>query len=636
MITRATIDRIMQSINIEEVVADFVQLKKSGANFRGLSPFTAEKTPSFYVIPAKGIFKDFSSGKGGNAVAFLMELEKFSYPEALRWLAQKYQIEIEEDRNYDKEAEQAAKSHRESLLLVNEYAQKYFTEYLQSERGATIGLSYFRERGFRPEIITQFALGFAPEKRTEFTETALKSGYQKEFLTALGLTVEREDGTFYDRFAGRAMFPIHNLSGRVIAFGGRVLKKDEKTAKYLNSPESELYHKSDVLYGIFQAKTHIVKSDVCYLVEGYTDVISLHQAGFPQAVASSGTSLTEGQARLIRRFTKNVTVLYDGDAAGIRASLRGIDILLEQGLDVRVLLLPDGEDPDSIARKNPNQLEDLLTNKVQDFIAFKTEILLADAGNDPMRKADVLKELARTIALIDDPMRRSVLHAETARLLGADDRVFLSEINKNRLEKSVPNKDERSWIPTASEAVSPAEQPIISATGDQRAPQEKYLLRLLVHYPEKLIDEYTLAQKAVIELEGYEFEDAQCAQLFTHIASEVLAERPVTQESLVHLIDPDMSRFVVDLLTQDWTISEQWLKSFEIDVLHPEDNLVKDFESVLDRIKLKTMLGWVKEIDEEIKIADDPIVLQEKLIAKKMMMEEIQTITKKYGTAIFR
>lgn len=637
MINRSTIDKIMQAASIEEVVGDFVQLKRAGANFRGLSPFTAEKTPSFYVVPSKGIFKDFSSGKGGNAVAFLMEHEKISYPEALRWLAKRYNIEIEEDRNYDKEAEDAAKSLRESLFVVNEYAAKSFHEYLQTDAGSTIGLAYFKERNFTPKTIETFSLGFAPENRTEFTEKALKDGYKKEFLVQLGLTVERDNGSFYDRFAGRVMFPIHNLSGRVIAFGGRVLKKDEKTAKYLNSPESELYHKSSVLYGLFQAKSSIVKSDVCYLVEGYTDVISLHQAGFTQAVASAGTSLTEEQARLIRRFTKNVTVLYDGDAAGIRASMRGIDILLQQGLDVRVLLLPDGEDPDSLAKKDPNRLEHCLKEEVKDFISFKTDVLLVDAGQDPLKKAEVLKELARTIALIDDPMRRSVLHMETAKQMGADERIFLSEINKNRLEKAVPNREERDMIPSPTEAFPAPAVPIVGV-GDQKFPHELYLLRLLVHFPDALIEEYTLAQRAVMEMEGYEFEDTQAAALFTHIASEVLAERPVTQEGLVQIPDPSLSSLVVDLLTQEWNISENWAKSFEIEIETPEQNLAKDFESVMDRIKLKTILGWIKEIDEELKAIDhnNENALQEKLIAKKMFLEQIQEITKKYGTSIYR
>jgi DNA primase len=354
-------------------------------------------------------------------------------------------------------------------------------------------------------------------------------------------------------------------------------------------------------------------------------------------VASAGTSLTEEQARLIRRFTKNVTVLYDGDAAGIRASMRGIDILLQQGLDVRVLLLPDGEDPDSLAKNNPNELERCLAEEVKDFISFKTEILLADAGQDPLRKAEVLKELARTIALIDDPMRRSVLHMETSKQMGADERIFLSEINKNRLEKAVPNREEREMIPTPTEAFVPAPTPI-NGVGDQKFPHELYLLRLLVHFPDTLIEEYTLAQKAVMEMEGYEFEDQQAAALFTHIASEVLAERPVTQESLVQLADPELSRLVVELLTQEWTISENWTKSFEIEIDTPEQNVAKDFEAVMDRIKLKTILGWIKEIDEEIKSMDSyqAFELEEKLIAKKMFMVQIQEITKKYGTSIYR
>jgi DNA primase len=339
---------------------------------------------------------------------------------------------------------------------------------------------------------------------------------------------------------------------------------------------------------------------------------------------------------LIRRFTKNVTVLYDGDAAGIRASMRGIDILLQQGLDVRVLLIPDGEDPDSLAKKDPNRLETCLKEEVKDFISFKTDVLLVDAGQDPLKKAEVLKELARTIALIDDPMRRSVLHLETSRQMGADERIFLSEINKNRLEKAVPNREERDLIPTPTDAFPTPPTPIVGV-GDQKFPHELYLLRLLVHFPDALIEEYTLAQRAVMELEGYEFEDTQSAALFTHIASEVLAERPVTQELLVQIPDPSISSLVVDLLTQEWQISENWTKSFEIEIKSPKENIAKDFESVMDRIKLKTILGWIKEIDEEIKVAEqNESELQEKLIAKKMFLEQIQEITRKYGTSIYR
>ncbi|HEX2394003.1 MAG TPA: DNA primase, partial [Bacteroidales bacterium] len=348
MIDRATIDRIFNAADIVEVIGEFVSLKKAGQNYRGLSPFKNEKTPSFFVSPAKGIFKCFSTGKGGNVVTFLMENDKLTYPEALRYLAKKYNIEIIEKEETIQELQ--IKNERESLLAVNQFACQHFMDTLYTQEGKAIGLSYFSERGFREDIIHKFQLGYSREEKNAFTRTAIDKSYKLEFLIKTGLTIQRDNYTI-DRFHGRVMFPIHGLTGQVLGFGGRVMKSDDKTAKYINSPESEIYHKSDILYGLYFARQSILKNDKCYLVEGYTDVISMHQAGIENVVASSGTSLTQNQIRLIKRFTHNVTVLYDGDEAGIKASLRGIDLLLEEGLNVRVVLLPDGEDPDSYARK---------------------------------------------------------------------------------------------------------------------------------------------------------------------------------------------------------------------------------------------------------------------------------------------
>lgn len=625
----------MQAALIEEVVGDFVALKRAGANFRGLSPFTNEKTPSFYVVPAKGIYKDFSSGNGGNAVNFLMEHEKLSYPEALRWLANKYNIEIEEDRDVDKAALEQARNERESLLIVNAFAQKFFADYLLTdERGKSIGLSYFRQRGLSPQSIETFGLGFAPESRTAFTEAALKAGYQRNYLESLGLTVTRDDGSFYDRFAGRVMFPIHDISGKVIAFGGRILKKDEKTAKYLNSPESELYHKSKVLYGLFQAKKAIIKEDLCFLVEGYTDVISMHQAGIQNVVASAGTSLTEDQARLIRRFTNNVTVLYDGDAAGIRASIRGIDILLEQGLDVRVLLLPDGQDPDSFAQSNPQELERMVKEDAKDFVSFKADMLLKDASNDPLKKADVLKELARTISIIDDPMKRSVLTTEVARNVAADERVLIAEVNKHRLDKKLP-KEERQQAQVEIQPVAPPqEEPKVDSS--TRIPQERYLMKLLVLHAEKPFEDFTVAQRVVEELEGYDWEDSACASLFTHIASNVLSEKEVKTDDLVQIQDPQLSKMVVDYLTSDPTLSKHWEEKYDAQIPTPDDNYVRDLHSALDRLKLKMLVKWMDECDAKIKNPASDEELLEELNHKKLLQIEIKEIADKYGITIIR
>src|ERR1700744_2687337 len=390
MITKPTIDRIMEAIDIVEVGDEFVQLKKRGANYVGLSPFSNERTPSFTVSPAKGIFKDFSSGKGGSAVTFLMEHEKLTYPEALKWLAKKYGIEVEEtvDTAENKEAE----NHRESLMIVTAYAAKYFHEsLLETDEGKAIGLSYFKERGFNNDTIKKFELGYSPDQWEAFTGQAIKDGYSAQYLEETGLCIKRDNGSLYDRWRGRVMFPIHSFTGRVIAFGGRTLKNDKSVAKYVNSPESGIYHKSSVLYGLYFAKKAIRDEDNCFLVEGYADVLSVFQAGIENVVASSGTSLTNEQIRLIGRFTQNITILYDGDAAGVKASLRGLDMILVAGLNVKVVLFPDGHDPDSYVRKMGTAgFKKHIEENKKDFILYKADLLLKDAGNDPIKQAEVI------------------------------------------------------------------------------------------------------------------------------------------------------------------------------------------------------------------------------------------------------
>src|ERR1700761_8882013 len=436
MITKPTIDRIMEATDIVEVIGEFVQLKKRGANYVGLSPFANEKTPSFTVSPAKGIFKDFSSGKGGSAVTFLMELEKFTYPEALKWLAKKYGIEIEETQESAEDRE--AENHRESLLIVTGYAAKFFHDtLLDTEEGKNIGLSYFKERGFNSETIKKFELGYSPDQCEAFTGQAIKDSYQEEFLVESGLSVKRDNGTLYDRYRGRVMFPIHSFTGRVIAFGGRTLKKDKNVPKYVNSPESEIYHKSSVLYGLYFAKKAIREQDNCFLVEGYADVISVFQAGIENVVASSGTSLTVEQVRLIGRLTKNITILYDGDAAGIKASLRGLDITLEEGLNVKVVLFPDGHDPDSYVRSvGTNAFKNHIDKNRKDVILYKTDMLLKDAGTDPIRRAEVIREIVESIAKIPDSIKASVFIRECSHILEIDERALLTELNKMRQAKA--------------------------------------------------------------------------------------------------------------------------------------------------------------------------------------------------------
>ncbi|MFT6698552.1 MAG: DNA primase [Porticoccaceae bacterium] len=444
MISRSTIDRVFESARVEEVIGEFVQLKKAGSNFKGLSPFTDEKSPSFMVSPVKQIWKDFSTGKGGNSVSFLMEHEHYSYPEALKWLAKKYNIEIEETEQTDEQKEQT--NERESMFLVSNFAKDYFHDLmLNTNQGKAIGLSYFKERGFTEETIKKFDLGYCLDQWDNFTNAALTKGYDLKYLASTGLTIVKENKQF-DRFKGRVMFPIHSMSGRILGFGGRILTADKKAAKYLNSPESDIYHKSKILYGIYQAKKEIAKQDNCFLVEGYTDVISFNQSGIENVVASSGTALTSDQIRLVNRLTKNITVLFDGDAAGIRASIRGIDLILEQGMNVKVVQFPDGEDPDSFAKSHSDiELKEYLDTAAQDFINFKVSLLLKDSNNDPIKKATVIRDIVTSISKIPDGIQREVYVQECSRIMDISERVLFSELaqllKKESFQKAKTNSN---------------------------------------------------------------------------------------------------------------------------------------------------------------------------------------------------
>ncbi len=480
MISKATIDTVFETARVEEVIGDFVQLKRAGSNFKGLSPFSEERSPSFMVSPAKGIWKDFSSGKGGNSVAFLMEHEKFTYPEAIRYLAKKYNIEIEETEQSDEE--KANTDVRESMFLVSEFAKNYFHDtLLNSEEGKAIGYSYFKERGFTNETIKKFALGYSPEAWDAFTKEALGKGYKLEFLESTGLTIPRDDRPF-DRFKGRVIFPIQSMSGRVLGFGGRILTNDKKAAKYLNSPESEIYHKSKVLYGIFQAKQSIAKLNNCYLVEGYTDVIQFNQSGIENVVSSSGTALTPDQIRLINRLTKNITVLFDGDAAGLRASIRGIDLILEEGMNVKICTFPDGEDPDSFAKKTSH--EDLvlyLENNAKDFIQFKASLLMNEAKNDPIKKADLIRDMVVSISKIPDRIQREIYIQECSRIMDISEQVLQSTlaqlVQKDVLEVGKKLKQEQK----AFEVVK-NENPIEAEKVDVLYRLERKIIEILLLY----------------------------------------------------------------------------------------------------------------------------------------------------------
>jgi len=427
LISKATIDQVFDTARVEEVIGDFVQLKKSGSNFKGLSPFSEERTPSFMVSPVKQIWKDFSTGKGGTSVSFLMEHEHFTYPEAIKYLARKYNIEIEETVQTDSDKEAAGE--RESMYLVSEFARTYYQNTLhKTDQGKAIGLSYFKERGFTDETIQDFQLGFSTDAWSGLTDSALKKGYKLKFLESTGLSIVKGEKQF-DRFKGRVLFPIHSMSGRVLGFGGRILAKNEKAAKYLNSPESDIYHKSKVLYGIYYAKQTIAKEDNCFLVEGYTDVIQFHQKGIKNVVSSSGTALTPDQIRLVNRLTKNITVLFDGDPAGIRASLRGIDLILEQGMNVKICTFPEGEDPDSFAKQNTlEELKDYLKSNAKDFIAYKASLLMEEAQNDPVAKANLIRDMVTSISKVSDNIQKEIYVRECSRIMDISEDVLFSTL----------------------------------------------------------------------------------------------------------------------------------------------------------------------------------------------------------------
>jgi DNA primase len=484
MISRETIDKIYQVAIIEDVVGEFVNLKKAGSSYRGLSPFANEKTPSFYVVPSKGIYKDFSSGKGGNVVDFLMQHEKFSYPEALRWLAAKYNIDIEEDEQSPED--QKEKSEREQLSIVTEFAARYFHDQLiHTEEGKLIGYSYFEERGFRHDTIVKFQLGYCPDGWDKMTSAAIEQQYNVEYLLKTGLTRQRDE-KYYDFFRGRVMFPIHNVSGKVIAFGGRTLKAEKDIAKYFNSPESELYNKSNVLYGLFLAKNSIVKYDMCYLAEGYTDVISMHQAGIENVVSSSGTSLTEGQVRMIRRYTTNLTIIYDGDAAGIKASLRGIDMVLAEGMNVKLVLLPDGDDPDSFARKHTaEEFNAYVSEHSRNFIEFKTALLKEEAGKDPIKRAEMIRSIAESISKIPDQIKRVVFLQESARILGVKEDLLLQEINRMMLQRGVKTPFAEKPVEEIPENLATEDTPELNEISVYY--QERDIIRLMLNYVNRTI-----------------------------------------------------------------------------------------------------------------------------------------------------
>ncbi|TDQ30309.1 DNA primase [Tenacibaculum caenipelagi] len=563
MITQQTIDKVFESVRVEEVIGEFVQLKKSGSNFKGLSPFTDERTPSFMVSPVKQIWKDFSTGKGGNAISFLMEHEHYTYPEAIRWLAEKYNIEIEETEQSDEQKQQM--NERESMFLVSKFAKDYFHDVLMNtQNGRAIGLSYFKERGFREDTIEKFDLGYCKDEWDNFTKAALAKGFDLKYLKSTGLTIVKEGGAEdkkFDRFKGRVMFPIHSMSGRILGFGGRILTNDKKAAKYLNSPESDIYHKSKILYGLYQAKKEIAKEDNCFLVEGYTDVISFHQSGIENVVASSGTALTPDQIRLINRLTQNITVLFDGDAAGIRASLRGIDLILEQGMNVKVVTFPEGEDPDSFAKAHSTtELKQYLQEKSQDFIEFKVSLLMKEAANDPVKKAGLIRDIVTSISKIPDGIQREVYVQECARIMDISERVLFSELAQLLKKGAVATK--RSNVGQDSNQPPPEyfheqEQAVMGLVkgGKGKLQQsinqlnilEKEIIRILLLYGNEIVD-FVNWVEAVDErgrsfLEKEEYQNSVSNELYLNLQEDEIEFTneifKLTYYELIHQLNQD-------------------------------------------------------------------------------------------------
>jgi DNA primase len=568
MIDHSTIERILDAAQIADVVQEYVPLKKRGVNLLGLCPFHNEKTPSFTVSPSKGIFKCFGCGKGGNSINFIMEHEHLSYPEALKYLAAKYHIEIEEKELTREDIEK--QNERESMLVLTAYAGRQFKENLfNTDEGISVGLAYFRERGFRHDILKKFDVGYSFERRDSFSRKAVEDGYQQEFLVKTGLSIQHDEKIF-DRFSGRVMFPIHSLSGQILGFGGRVLKSDPKTAKYLNSPESEIYHKSKIVYGIFHARKSISANDRCYLVEGYTDVLSLHEANIENVVASSGTSLTQEQVRLIKRFTQNITILYDGDAAGIKASIRGIDIVLEEGMNVKIVLLPPGEDPDSYSKKvNNEEFTRYLRQNETDFIRFKTQLLLSEAQNDPMSRADLIRDIVKSIAVIPETITRTVYIKECSTLMEVSEPVLYNEVNKLRQQKSF---QDRNKYPGPEDLPVPRITTIKQVSHDTGSYySEREIIRLLLKYGSEVLERkispddgkekvITIADYIVYEIVSDElvFENKVYAKIFTDYNFHVEQGLFPGDKHFVRHQDPEISSESASLLADSHELSDIW------------------------------------------------------------------------------
>ena len=607
------VDQILQTARIEEVIGEFVQLKRAGSNLKGLSPFTDEKTPSFVVSPAKQIFKCFSTGKGGNAASFLMEKEHFSYPEALRWLAKRYNIEVPEEREASAE-ELAALNERESFLIINEFAKNTFSQMLLNDQeGKAIGLSYFEERGFSRSTIEKFQLGYCLNTGSAFTDLALDKGYNKAYLEAIGLTKSKEN-RYFDFFKGRVIFPIHSVSGRVLGFGGRTLLSDKKVAKYFNSPESSIYNKSEILYGLHFAKGDIVKYNECLLCEGYTDVISMHQAGIQNVVSSSGTSLTKEQVKLVSRYTKNLTILYDGDAAGIKASFRGIDLILEGGLNVKVVLFPDGEDPDSFSKSRSSaELSAYIAAHKQDFISFKAGILLADGANDPILRAGLIKDIVNSVSLIPDQITRSVYVQQLAQQFDISESIVQSEL-LNLRKTALAKTYQDPALGNIELPKNPSPQSL-EASPEKEADQtifEAEIIRMLIKYGTRALiwqePGQPETQTSVIELivqelkkDDLHFVTPLYQEIYSIFEKGVLEENTFYESTFfLRHDDQQIVQFVADIEAQEQELSHNWVARYKIQTKSESDDLYQTVVQVIYRFKLSSVEEKINKIRSEL------------------------------------
>lgn len=641
------VDEIMQTALVEEVVGEFVQLKRAGSNLKGLSPFTDEKTPSFVVSPAKQIFKCFSTGIGGTVVTFLMEKEHFTYPEALRWLADKYGIEIPEARKQTKE-ELESISEKESLFVINDFANQYFQNNMHSrDEGKSIGLSYFAERGYDSEIIAKFQLGYCMDKSDDFTKAAIKKGYNKEYLSKVGLIKVKEDRTF-DFYRGRVIFPIHSISGRVLGFGGRTLKNDKKVAKYYNSPESPIYNKSEILYGLYFSKGEIIKKDECLLCEGYTDVISLFQSGIQNVVSSSGTSLTKEQVRLVKRYTQNLTILFDGDAAGIKASFRGIDLILEEGLNVQVVMFPDGEDPDSYAKTHSNEeLAELIEKSKQDFITFKASVLMSGIDDDPIKKSKLIREVVQSVSLIPDQITRSVYVQEIAKKFDMQERTISNELLK--ILRSKANKGDRfsSQLETIDSQPKVQNQSSLAQKSIKNEEYELDLIRFMILFgsEEVLIPNSENDKKCcVIELicnelskDELKFDNEQYRLIYDMFEKGIEENVLLTASYFKKLEDQNIVSFVSSLESNEIELSYNWIQKYNIYTKSESDNLYKSVMNSIYNFKYHKVDELLLKIKNEIKSSESSDDEMLTLLGEQMSYERIKKmLSDKLGRIIVK